>query len=69
MLTTRSPASLVVGGEGAIRDEYRIATGIQPDIVIAYGTWLSLVERCTGGAEVASSNLVVPTVVGYCCYS
>ena len=25
-----------------------------------HGTWLSLVERCTGGAEVASSNLVVP---------
>jgi hypothetical protein len=25
------------------------------------GTWLSLVERCTGGAEVAGSNPVVPT--------
>ena len=43
---------------------YRFASHTQPDIVVSTGTWLSLVERCTGGAEVASSNLVVPIFQG-----
>ena len=29
------------------------------------GTWLSLVERTLGVGEVASSNLVVPTIIFY----
>ena len=32
--------------------------GVQPIV----GTWLSLVERTLGVGEVASSNLVVPTI-------
>jgi hypothetical protein len=30
--------------------------------LLAVGTWLSLVERTLGVGEVASSNLVVPTI-------
>jgi hypothetical protein len=30
---------------------------------IQVGTWLSLVERTLGVGEVASSNLVVPTII------
>ena len=29
------------------------------------GTWLSLVERTLGVGEVASSNLVVPTIISF----
>ncbi len=30
--------------------------------VVDFGVWLSLVERCVRDAEVASSNLVTPTI-------
>ena len=32
------------------------------DVQTIVGTWLSLVERTLGVGEVASSNLVVPTI-------
>jgi hypothetical protein len=32
------------------------------DVVVAIDKWLSLVERTLGVGEVASSNLVVPTI-------
>src|ERR1700755_3311832 len=35
---------------------------VRPDCVQRVGTWLSLVERTLGVGEVASSNLVVPTI-------
>ena len=34
---------------------------------IKVGTWLSLVERTLGVGEVASSNLVVPTIYSLKC--
>ncbi len=36
------------------------------DVLTIVGTWLSLVERTLGVGEVASSNLVVPTI--YFCF-
>ena len=35
---------------------------IRADVQSIVGTWLSLVERTLGVGEVASSNLVVPTI-------
>jgi hypothetical protein len=37
------------------------------DVQTIVGTWLSLVERTLGVGEVASSNLVVPTIFSRRC--
>ena len=33
------------------------------NIVVSYGAWLSLVERCVRDAEVAGSNPVISTII------
>jgi hypothetical protein len=55
----------------AQREASRVHLGLQDtppspvwaDVQIIVGTWLSLVERTLGVGEVASSNLVVPTIL------
>ena len=44
--------------KAAITPPSPLAGDVQPIV----GTWLSLVERTLGVGEVASSNLVVPTI-------
>ena len=45
-----------------LRGEAYPAVGRLADEQTIVGTWLSLVERTLGVGEVASSNLVVPTI-------
>ena len=44
------------------------AVGRLADVQTIVGTWLSLVERTLGVGEVASSNLVVPTITLFLCF-
>ena len=34
------------------------------NVLSTFGVWLSLVKRSSGGREIASSNLVTPTMIG-----
>ncbi len=42
--------------------QYTPPSPTRADVQTIVGTWLSLVERTLGVGEVASSNLVVPTI-------